>query len=144
MAFFKSRGATYTEPWCTAAAQIDPDTYLPLDRGTYWANARAWDNRGGRMTLCGDAAHPMTPHRGQGLNNALLDAANYVAALEGVSGGEELKEAVDRYDAEVLERGTREMGISLKQTLFIHQWETVMQSPMVRMGMRQAGKEDGA
>jgi 2-polyprenyl-6-methoxyphenol hydroxylase-like FAD-dependent oxidoreductase len=141
MAFFKSRGSEYAEPWRSAAASIASDTYLPLDRGTYWANARAWDNRGGRMTLCGDAAHPMTPHRGQGLNNALQDSANFVAAMQKVRDGQGLKEVVDEYDKEVLERGTAEMGVSLKQTLFIHNWETVMESPMVKMGMRQAGKE---
>jgi len=86
----------------------------------------------------------MTPHRGQGLNNALQDSANYVAALKTVIGGEVgLKDAMDAYDKEVLERGTREMGISLKQTFFIHNWETLMQSPMVRMGMHRAEKGDG-
>ena len=85
----------------------------------------------------------MTPHRGQGLNNALQDSANYVAALKRVVAGEEgLEEAIDAYDEEVLERGTLEMGISLKQTFFIHNWETLMQSPMVRMGMHRAGKGD--
>ena len=96
------------------------------------------------MTLCGDAAHPMTPHRGQGLNNALQDAANFVAAMRKVHGsleqGQILKQAVDEYDAEVLERGVLEMNISLKQTLFIHDWDTLMQSPMVKMGLRQAEK----
>jgi len=86
----------------------------------------------------------MTPHRGQGLNNALQDAANFVRAVKSVVAGERgVQHAIDEYDAEVLERGAREMSISLKQTLFIHNWETVMESPMVKMGMRQAGKEEG-
>lgn len=84
----------------------------------------------------------MTPHRGQGLNNALQDSANFVAALRKVKSGEMgLAQAVQEYDDEVLERGTLEMNISLKQTLFIHNWETLMQSPMVKMGMHQAKKE---
>jgi 2-polyprenyl-6-methoxyphenol hydroxylase-like FAD-dependent oxidoreductase len=85
----------------------------------------------------------MTPHRGQGLNNALQDAANFVRAVKSVDAGEKgLNDAIDEYDKEVLERGMLEMSISLKQTLFIHNWETVMESPMVKMGMRQAGKEE--
>jgi 2-polyprenyl-6-methoxyphenol hydroxylase-like FAD-dependent oxidoreductase len=93
------------------------------------------------MTLCGDAAHPMTPHRGQGLNNAVQDSANFVAAMCKVKDGQvELGEAVDRYDEEMLERGKTEMEVSLKQTLFIHDWETLMQSPMVKMGMRRQVK----
>lgn len=142
MSFFKSRGATYAEPWHSACAQISDSTYLPLDQTTYWANAAAWPNHNGRMTLCGDAAHPMTPHRGQGLNNAVLDSAKFVAAMVRVRDGEiELKDTVDAYDAEVLERGKAEMEVSLKQTLLIHDWETLMESPMVKMGMRQGAKK---
>ena len=32
------------------------------------------------------------------------------------------------------------MQTSLKQTMFIHNWETLMQSPMVKMGLHQAKK----
>ncbi|KAF2025085.1 FAD/NAD(P)-binding domain-containing protein [Setomelanomma holmii] len=142
MAFFKQRSEEWAEPWRSAGRAVAADTKLPLDKGTYWEKSTKWDNRAGRMTLCGDAAHPMTPHRGQGLNNALQDSANFVAAIGKVqSGKKSLQEAVEEYDAEVLERGTLEMQISLKQTLFVHNWETLMQSPMVKMGMHQAKKE---
>jgi 2-polyprenyl-6-methoxyphenol hydroxylase-like FAD-dependent oxidoreductase len=142
MSFFKKRASEYAEPWRSAGLAVSESTQLPLDRGTYWEKSSKWDNRNGHMTLCGDAAHPMTPHRGQGLNNALQDAANFVSAMKDVVGnGRGLREAVDSYDKEVLERGTTEMGISLKQTLSIHNWETMMQSPLVKMGLRQAGKE---
>ncbi|CAO2647494.1 Nn.00g084160.m01.CDS01 [Neocucurbitaria sp. VM-36] len=144
LAFFKSRSSEWAEPWRSAGLSVAPGTQIPLDQGTYWASASQWDNRSGRLTLCGDAAHPMTPHRGQGLNNALQDSANFVAALRKVVSGEVgLREAVQGYDDEVLERGRTEMGVSLRQTLFIHSWETLMQSPMVKMGMHQVGKEGG-
>lgn len=143
LAFLKSRAEDWAEPWRSAGRWLRDDTKIPLDQGTYWEKAKKWDNRGGKMTLCGDAAHPMTPHRGQGLNNALQDASNFVAAIvEAASGGKTLEETVDAYDKEVLERGTLEMNISLKQTMFIHNWETLMQSPMVKMGMHQAKKEE--
>jgi 2-polyprenyl-6-methoxyphenol hydroxylase-like FAD-dependent oxidoreductase len=96
------------------------------------------------MTLAGDAAHPMTPHRGQGLNNALMDARAFVECIRDVvdeKGG--LEEGVQSYDEEVFKRGKAEMEVSLKQTLFIHDWETLMQSPMVKMGMRQAKEGEG-
>jgi 2-polyprenyl-6-methoxyphenol hydroxylase-like FAD-dependent oxidoreductase len=96
------------------------------------------------MTLAGDAAHPMTPHRGQGLNNALMDARAFVECIRGVVEGKwELEEGVRVYDEEVFKRGTGEMEVSLKQTLFIHDWETLMQSPMVKMGMRQVKEGEG-
>lgn len=82
--------------------------------------------------------------RGQGLNNALQDSSNFVAAMISVAKAEKnLADAIDAYDKEVLERGMLEMDISLKQTMLIHNWDTVMQSPMVKMGMHQAKKNTG-
>lgn len=34
-----------------------------------------------------------------------------------------------------------ETAIGLKQSMFIHNWGTLMQSPMVKMGIHQAKKE---
>lgn len=76
------------------------------------------------------------------MNNALQDSSNFVTAMISVAKGEKtLADAIDAYDNEVLERGMLEMDISLKQTMFIHNWDTLMQSPMVKMGMHQAKKE---
>ncbi|KAF3042653.1 hypothetical protein E8E12_005228 [Didymella heteroderae] len=139
--FFKARSEEYAEPWRSVGRAVKDGTTVPVDRLTYWEKSKKWDNRGGRMTLCGDAAHPMTPHRGQGLNNALQDASNFVSTLVSVSkGSATLAEAIQAYDDEVLERGQTEMEISLKQSYFIHDWETLMQSPMFKIGMRQVKK----
>ena len=40
----------------------------------------------GRLTLLGDAAHPMLPHAGQGANQALEDAVALATLLEGTDG----------------------------------------------------------
>ncbi|KAJ4353051.1 hypothetical protein N0V95_003704 [Ascochyta clinopodiicola] len=141
--FFRARCEEYAEPWRSVGRAVQDGTTIPMDRLTYWEKSRKWDNRGGRMTLCGDAAHPMTPHRGQGLNNALQDASNFVSAVVSVSkGSATLADAVQAYDDEVLERGQTEMDISLKQSYFIHDWDTLMQSPMMKIGMRQVKKGD--
>src|SRR5262249_46809097 len=39
----------------------------------------------GRLTLLGDAAHPMLPHMGQGANQAIEDAMALATLLRGVS-----------------------------------------------------------
>ena len=81
--------------------------------------------------------------RGQGLNNALQDASNFVSAIKQAASGEKsLADAVSDYDKEVLERGSLEMKISLQQTMFIHDWSKLKDSPMVTMGMHQAKKEE--
>lgn len=51
----------YAEPFRSAAQWIPNDTYVPYDRVKHWPNASLWNNCHGRVTLAGDAAHPMCP-----------------------------------------------------------------------------------
>ena len=81
--------------------------------------------------------------RGQGLNNALQDSSNFVSAIISVANGEKtLVGAIDAYDKEVLERGTLETDISLKQSIAIHDWDKLMQSPLMNIGMHRANDGD--
>ena len=64
-----------------------------------------WNNRGGAVTLVGDAAHAMTMYRGEAANHGIMDAYHLVRALGEVHAGTRgLKEAVDGYEAEMRER----------------------------------------
>ena len=60
-----------------------------------------------RVTLLGDAAHPMSPFKGQGANQALLDAVALAKALRGsdlCGGGAPLADALATYEAEMMRR----------------------------------------
>ena len=50
--------------------------------------------------------------------------------------------AIDAYDKEVLERGTLETDISLRQSIAIHDWDKLMQSPLMNIGMHRANDGD--
>ncbi|KAI9658620.1 MAG: hypothetical protein M1821_002180 [Bathelium mastoideum] len=112
--FFRETVSRFCEPFCTAAQGISDDADLPVDAGYQWS-PRPWNNRDGRMTLAGDAAHPMLPHRGQGLNNAMQDAAEFVEAMRKSAYGDlSLRSAVGAYEESMIPRGASEVELSLQ------------------------------
>jgi len=69
--------------------------------------ARHWSR--GRVTLVGDAAHPMTPNSGQGACQALEDA---VALGESVARAPDLTAAFELYERRRLRRANRVVSLS--------------------------------
>jgi len=61
--FVKEQAAKWVEPFRSAGLWVKDDTVIPKDTLRYWANPVQWDNHDGRITLCGDSAHPMTPRK---------------------------------------------------------------------------------
>ncbi|KUJ18827.1 FAD/NAD(P)-binding domain-containing protein [Mollisia scopiformis] len=128
---FKMKAAEYVGAWKNAIEWTPEGTPVEFNNLVYWKTVD-FDNRGGRETLAGDAAHPMTPQRGQGLNHAVCDAVNLVSALSKVQKGEmNLKEAVTEYDTEMIKRGGDEMEAALLNTKMVHDWKSLLQSPLV-------------
>ncbi|OCK95368.1 uncharacterized protein K441DRAFT_717404, partial [Cenococcum geophilum 1.58] len=114
---FESCAANYCESLKPAALWLPDDTFIPPDVFHVCTNPVKWDNHNGRTTIAGDAAHPISPFRGQDLNNALQDAALYIGAIRAVvSSAKSLEEAVSECDAEILERSREEIGVSNVQT----------------------------
>lgn len=56
-----------------------------------------WTN--GRLTLLGDAAHPMLPHLGQGANQAIEDGTALAVLLQKCRTGGDVTEALQKYEA---------------------------------------------
>lgn len=60
LAMIKERAKEMAEPARSAFTWIPEDTPVHKADISYWIT-QPWDNHGGRMTLVGDAAHPMPP-----------------------------------------------------------------------------------
>lgn len=81
----------------------------------------------GKVTLIGDAAHPMSPFKGQGANQALLDA---LALARGISKGcgplsqwKEVgirKSVLTEFESEMLERSAAKVKSSAEAVHFLH------------------------
>jgi 2-polyprenyl-6-methoxyphenol hydroxylase-like FAD-dependent oxidoreductase len=96
---------SWPEPVCAVvAATADPDVLRNdlYDRPP----ARTWSK--GRMTLVGDAAHPMLPNAAQGASQALEDAVALGEALA----AHRYQQAFSAYEARRLKRANRFVGQS--------------------------------
>jgi 6-hydroxynicotinate 3-monooxygenase len=70
----------------------------------------------GAVTLMGDAAHPATPHLGQGGGMAMEDAVMLARCIDSVN-GEDMKLAFRRYEATRFERTARVQSESQKNLI---------------------------
>ncbi|KAK4893287.1 hypothetical protein LTR27_008410 [Elasticomyces elasticus] len=154
--FFKDRSSRVCEPFSTAAAALPDDTIIPVDAGQQWSPI-PWNNRGGMVTIAGDAAHSMLPSkepiqtyfisvsqtdlyladRGQGLNNALQDATELVGAIQSVVDGRLCsQEALDGYDKQMQFRGATDVALSLEtaKNLVV---SDLLESPMFKVGLQK-------
>ena len=125
--------------------------WMPDDTTTIWngkmqhwdpgEKGHQWDNHDGRTTLAGDAAHPMTFQRGQGLNHAVKDAYNLANAIAKMSKPDtgishaERKQYIDEYEKEMIERGGEEVRLGEMNSKMLHDWEKVMHSPVMQKGL---------
>ena len=70
------------------------------------------------IVLLGDASHPMSPFKGQGANQALLDAVSLANAL---AHAENLSSAVMQYEEEMLQRVESKVLLSRERVMTFHQ-----------------------
>jgi len=130
----KQKAVTFCEPFKSANLWIPDGTKLSSNNLSYWMPVQ-WDNRGGRVTLVGDAAHPMTFQRGQGMNHGIADATGLVKELTAaMAGSQSVKDAVDAYQNEMIKRAGEEVGLGVANTEMLHDWSRFAQSPIMTRG----------
>ncbi|MGH2667387.1 FAD-dependent oxidoreductase [Flavobacterium sp.] len=83
--------------------------------------------KGGQVTLIGDAAHPMSPFKGQGANQALLDALSLARGISrGCRAASQWREAgvresvLTEFESEMLERSASKVNDSAEAAQFLH------------------------
>lgn len=144
----KELAREYADPFKSAFEWLADDSptawYGKLQHWDPGDPEHQWDNRGGRVTLAGDAAHPMTFQRGQGLNHAVTDAAKLCKAITEIWSGapgheeEDRRRWIEEYEAEMIKRGSEEVRLGEMNTKMLHDWDKVLQSPVIQRGLRQA------
>lgn len=86
-----------------------------------------WLQKGGKVTLIGDAAHPMSPFKGQGANQALLDALMLARAIsKGCNSLSQWRKVGIResvltdFESEMIERSASKVKDSAAAAQFLH------------------------
>ncbi|KAK3299887.1 uncharacterized protein B0H64DRAFT_421345 [Chaetomium fimeti] len=99
---------------------IPDDTQVSIVRLADWPTT-SWDGFGGRVTLLGDAAHPMTMYRGEAANQGFTDAKNLAQQLALWHGGSKTRqEALTAYETEMAQRGREAVLLSRQACLDAH------------------------
>ncbi|EGO60075.1 hypothetical protein NEUTE1DRAFT_106737 [Neurospora tetrasperma FGSC 2508] len=112
----------------------DTHTQAFIDEMGTWI-AQPFDNRDGRVTLAGDAGHPMLILRGQGFQHAVIDVQNYVQALLAIrDSGADRKDLVAAYDKDMVERGSEAALQALEEAELAMDAKSVEKMLMVRKG----------
>ncbi|KAK3655385.1 hypothetical protein LTR22_010270 [Elasticomyces elasticus] len=143
-AWLKSKAAIYAEPWRTILDNLPADSEFSIDRVTLWRPVD-WSGSplSGKVTLAGDAAHNMPPFRGQGLNNAMEDAAQLVERITGApASANGWRGAVSAYDEEMRARGLRDVNIGEQSAIMFHDFNKMLESPMAKLGLRKSNQND--
>ncbi len=86
------------------------------------------------ITLLGDAAHPMSPFKGQGANQALLDALSLARALYRIHcrEGRPLEDALEHFEKEMLERSAEKVRASSAAAKFLHTDVAIQEGDVTR------------
>ncbi|KAH0565379.1 hypothetical protein GP486_001228 [Trichoglossum hirsutum] len=136
----KSFAAEWAEPMKGVVLGIPEGTEVKAIRLEDWVPDRAdWDNKGGRLTLIGDAAHAMTMYRGEAANHGITDVSVFLTHLlpaltpsPGMEIQSKFKIAIEAYEAEMHRRAPTAVLLSRRACLDAHDGRKIdANSPLV-------------
>lgn len=130
----------FCDPWKSAYEWTPDDApvwYMGLTDWDPGREACRWDNHGGLVTMAGDAVHPMTYQRGQGLNHSISDAGKLRDAIVKIAEGGDRSKLVTAFEDEMIARAGEEVRGSTANTSMLHDWSKVLQSPVFQKGLSQ-------
>ncbi|THU96340.1 FAD/NAD(P)-binding domain-containing protein [Dendrothele bispora CBS 962.96] len=136
----RKRVGVWEEPFKSIWQSIPDNAPAWHTRLSDWVT-EPWDNKSGTVTLAGDAAHSMTFHRGQGLNNAIDDVCTLLHALRdhyspsNTDAPTPFAEALKVYEANVWERGKTAVLSNTKNSVMLHDGKNMAQSAAIRFGI---------
>jgi 2-polyprenyl-6-methoxyphenol hydroxylase-like FAD-dependent oxidoreductase len=131
----------FCDPWKSAYEWTPDDVpvwYVGLTDWDPGLEGHRWDNHDGLVTLVGDACHPMTYQRGQGFNHSATDAGKLRDALVNIHQGGDRMDLVTAFEDEMVKRGGTEVRDGTANTMMLHDWEKVKQSPLFTKGMTKS------
>lgn len=118
-------------PQILAATQVDQISGYPVyDRELLDVSLL---KNGGQVTLLGDAAHPMSPFKGQGANQALLDALALARAITKGCGSSYWRKyglrkiVLNEYELEMIARSARKVSDSAEAAKFLHSEDVLLE-----------------
>ncbi|KAL7565014.1 hypothetical protein ACA910_020726 [Epithemia clementina (nom. ined.)] len=103
-----------------------------------------------RVTLIGDACHPMSPFKGQGANQAMLDALSLANSIYKLCHVEKkgLDHALKHFEEEMLARSAVKVQASAEAVKFLHSDIAIQEGNVTRGGASKAAAatfaEDGS
>lgn len=140
----KELAKNFCDPWKSAyewAPDDAPVWYMGLTDWDPSLDGHRWDNHNGLVTMVGDAVHPMTYQRGQGLNHSITDAGKLRDALIEIQEGGARSDIISAFETEMVERGGTEVRDGTANTMLLHDWERVTQSPLFTKGLNKTGRD---
>ena len=104
-----------------------------------------------QITLIGDAAHPMSPFKGQGANQALLDALSLARGIaKGCKHSSNWKEVglrervLKEFETEMLQRSANKVNDSAEAALFLHSDDVLHEGNEPRSRQSKKNEDDEA